>query len=661
MALDSFQWPDLVSMSLDHNRHNQQQHQHQHEEPLHIQIFIPIDLKSRFRSNNVVLLGYKMSNILIIFDLKSKDVKLPSAEFPGLQEIGTLNCNSSNSSNSNSSNSTSESSQMLNLHVDTKTGDIKCGRTATIIYFNPPNFTNLEYFSIEPILLQSMGPIGRKSKVLSLSLKMEEYYKPHFDSQSVQMCISNDTVLEKINQIYRTRLKYREPTSMLPFARTIKSFVKPAIIYWLVPFIQIFQKVLILFIDIINYDVYSYSLVKMSKVCRQLDLRLKQLNYFPIQFLCYYNKSILYQENNSLIVHDLKLPIFNSNLNINNSNYINLYNSIWLIFNDILIGITIHSIIANNQYRIFDFIQSSLLEKYLFSDMVSLINWVSTKHPAGFKLNTDLGRFLGDLYVWTVVFWKSMMDKLQLTENRNLILCIVRILSTFGGCSFLISFVLDIINILTFHIYAFYYCAAKVYKRQVLVIKSLFQLFRGKKYNVLRQRIDNLNNYEEESCADGFEVDQLLVGTLLFMIMILLLPTVFAFYITFSTLHISTLMVHNLLENLQIVLNFTPIFVCLLKLKNSRRLQGGITFEFVKYNKESKVTEVCMSNKSLTYTEIFVNFVTLTKRAKNFRDSIIWNFISGDIILIRYDHSLKFLYLMLPEEYRETINVWKYI
>lgn len=109
-----------------------------------------------------------------------------------------------------------------------------------------------------------------------------------------------------------------------------------------------------------NYD-DGLSLVGVSRVFRQLDLRLKQFNYFPTQFLCYYyDKNILYSRNS------LKLPIFNDNLNINNSNYINLYNSIWLIFNDILIGVTLYHIIIDNFTSIIKFIRFRVMEKYLF-------------------------------------------------------------------------------------------------------------------------------------------------------------------------------------------------------------------------------------------------------------------------------------------------------
>ena len=68
------------------------------------------------------------------------------------------------------------------------------------------------------------------------------------------------------------------------------------------------------------------------------------------------------------------------------------------------------------------------------------------------------------------------------------------------------------------------------------------------------------------------------------------------------------------IENLQIIICFIPLFVILLKLKNSKRLQGGIRFEFIKFYQGMTILK--LSNKSLTYQEIFINFIKLFRGAK---------------------------------------------
>ena len=138
----------------------------------------------------------------------------------------------------------------------------------------------------------------------------------------------------------------------------------------------------------------------------------------------------------------------------------------------------------------------------------------------------------------------------------------------------------------------------------------------------MRNRIDNLNNYELDNNNNnnttaidgfGFDIDQLLLGTLLFMMMIFY----YLRYLRLSCIfimHLLILMSLNLLENLQIIICFIPLFVILLKLKNSKRLQGGIKFEFIKFYQGMTILK--LSNKSLTYQEIFINFIKLFRGQK---------------------------------------------
>lgn len=53
---------------------------------------------------------------------------------------------------------------------------------------------------------------------------------------------------------------------------------------------------------------------------------------------------------------------------------------------------------------------------------------------------------------------------------------------------------------------------------------SLWRLFRGKKWNVLRQRVDSA----------VYDADQLFVGTLLFTVLLFLLPTIGLYYVVFT-------------------------------------------------------------------------------------------------------------------------------
>uniref|UniRef100_A0A914WY14 Uncharacterized protein n=1 Tax=Plectus sambesii TaxID=2011161 RepID=A0A914WY14_9BILA len=62
---------------------------------------------------------------------------------------------------------------------------------------------------------------------------------------------------------------------------------------------------------------------------------------------------------------------------------------------------------------------------------------------------------------------------------------------------------------------------------------SLWRLFRGKKHNPLRNRVDSAQ----------FDSQQLFLGTLLFTVLLFLLPTVLVYFAVFSALRYSVIFV----------------------------------------------------------------------------------------------------------------------
>jgi phosphatidylinositol glycan class Q protein len=132
------------------------------------------------------------------------------------------------------------------------------------------------------------------------------------------------------------------------------------------------------------------------------------------------------------------------------------------------------------------------------------------------------------------------------------------------GASVLFSMATDVLSLLTLHIYWFYIGAARIYHWQLMVLRSLFHLFRGKKRNVLRRRIDSYN----------YELDQLLIGTLLFTLLALLFPTVAVYYATFCSSRIMVMSLRAVCELVLAVLNHIPLFLLMLRFKDPHRLPG---------------------------------------------------------------------------------------
>jgi len=141
--------------------------------------------------------------------------------------------------------------------------------------------------------------------------------------------------------------------------------------------------------------------------------------------------------------------------------------------------------------------------------------------------------------------------------------------SSFAGATLPLSLCSDLLSLSTFHIHCFYIASARMYSWQLSILMSLFHLFRGKKRNVLRNRID--------SC--DYELDQLLLGTILFTLISFLLPTVIVFYLTFALARMTIICIKAVLDILLAGLNHFPLFALMLRVKDSRRLPG-ILFQF---------------------------------------------------------------------------------
>jgi phosphatidylinositol glycan class Q protein len=299
------------------------------------------------------------------------------------------------------------------------------------------------------------------------------------------------------------------------------------------------------------------ALKDISATAQQIDIRLQQFCYWPIQYLTLRKRKAGWGS------------ITNSH-----PDYIRFYNSLWLVANDIIMGVALGSYILDNSALVVanvDMIFSAWSVSGLRRMIIWLMGW-----PGGLKLNTELADFLGDLFLWVIDYWAGM----SFHKNRNSTLTytdltsvlrpylplLVRVIgfSSFAGATMPISLFLDLVSFMTLHIYSFYIASARIFNWQLTIMISLFHLFRGKKRNVLRNRID--------SC--DYELDQLLLGTILFTLQFFLLPTVFVFYLTFACARVAVIGLKAALEIGLACLNHFPLFALMLRLKDPGRLPG---------------------------------------------------------------------------------------
>jgi len=385
------------------------------------------------------------------------------------------------------------------------------------------------------------------------------------------------------------------------------------------------------------------ALKDISATAQQIDIRLQQFCYWPIQYLTLRKRRTDWGS------------VTNSH-----PEYIRFYNSLWLVANDIIIGIAIGSFIIENSDYVAAQVES-IVDSWFIEGLRRMICWLMD-YPAGLKLNGDLAFFLGDLFLWIIDYWADVMKSI-----RPLLPHVIQIIgfSSFAGASMPISLFSDLLSILTIHVYAFYIASARIYNWQLTIIVSLFHLFRGKKRNVLRNRID--------SC--DYDLDQLLLGTILFTLLTFLLPTIGVFYATFAGARMGIIAFKAALDTWLACLNHFPLFALMLRIKDSQRLPGGIRFELrdtpsafdsshqhgcMKPN-VAPTSHVQLQSVPLPFSETFSQYAQLADRIRKhyLSPSVFLCLLTGQFVPPIHRKSLYSLqYSMLPAKRIPISELW---
>nr|CAD7459703.1 unnamed protein product [Timema tahoe] len=171
--------------------------------------------------------------------------------------------------------------------------------------------------------------------------------------------------------------------------------------------------------------------------------------------------------------------------------------------------------------------------------------------------------------LYTRCSWTDLFKGLTMTVLAKPLLELAsEIFLCFGylGLTFQVSILIDLLGLVSFHVYCIYVYAARLYSLQLSGLLALFRLFLGKKHNPLRGRVD--------SCE--YSPDQLFVGTLAFMILLFLLPTTFMYYIVFTTLRVMVVGLGGLLTRLRYLLETLPLYVTSLWLLKSTAVASTV-------------------------------------------------------------------------------------
>ncbi|EIM90522.1 Gpi1-domain-containing protein [Stereum hirsutum FP-91666 SS1] len=243
--------------------------------------------------------------------------------------------------------------------------------------------------------------------------------------------------------------------------------------------------------------------------------------------------------------------------------YIQLNNTMWLLFNDLILGFALGSFIREG-YPLIATLVSTNFEKLFLEFMTNGLIWLDA-WPAGLKLNNELSHFFCQAFLGAVGLWKYLFQEVSpyLADFTYFIG-----LSGYGGLTVLLSVLKDSLTLSTLHVRIGFLLWKRVVTYQVTTLRSLWNLFRGKRHNMLHNHIDSWH----------YEIDQLLLGTILFTLFTFSLPTVLAYAALFVFLNGIIYTMDLVLTLLLALIKGFPLFPLLLKAKDPRRLPGTVYF-----------------------------------------------------------------------------------
>ncbi len=334
---------------------------------------------------------------------------------------------------------TRRSSRFPAISCPNEDGDI----TVQVIMFKRPNPTQMQYLSLEPMPLalgdktekvdrkisshssadseEIVGSIRKTALVKKLRLHSVIRHPP---SQK-ELCLPDilgqancSMEMGKLLQMNIGLVRSRQRRTLSVGERVVNSATSmwghvtnglwSVLVVWLYPIItRIFVTGLIchrVVAEIILSVLESrprpdYAALKdVSATAQQIDIRLQQFCYWPIQYL-----TLRKRKNDWESVTD------------SHPDYIRFYNSLWLVANDVIIGISIGSYIIDNAGWVafqINYVLSGWTVEGLRRTILWLMDW-----PAGLKLNKELADFLGDLFLWVIDHWKGERGTIQLTTQ----------------------------------------------------------------------------------------------------------------------------------------------------------------------------------------------------------------------------------------------------
>ncbi|KAF4686737.1 hypothetical protein FOZ60_004928 [Perkinsus olseni] len=262
-------------------------------------------------------------------------------------------------------------------------------------------------------------------------------------------------------------------------------------------------------------------------------------------------------------------------------------------------------------------------------------------------MNKNLAKFVGTISLTVVNYWNLLIKYCFAYQDGggldyqldgasepaaaaagagyNFEVVVPLVLACLGACgaSVLLAFIIDLLSVVFFHIFFVYVGVTRLWNTNTSNLYTLFLLFRGKKYNILRERVD----------AHPFDLEQLLLGAVFLALFVFLLPTVFVFYVCFMLLWLAVLLFQLVLWTIIMFFNQFPLYPLVLSVIDTYSLPSGVTIKLMPLqNAASTHGEVCyfnLSSHSLQSSEILEAFLKemltiLPRESSHWLASVVW-------------------------------------
>ncbi|GAA5876157.1 hypothetical protein JCM8547_003383 [Rhodosporidiobolus lusitaniae] len=302
------------------------------------------------------------------------------------------------------------------------------------------------------------------------------------------------------------------------------------------------------------------------------------------------------------------------------SSYIRFFNLLWLIANDLIVGFALASFLRDNNAYISS-VLSSLISEISLTALRSLLAWLNS-WPMGIKLNDELAGVFCSFFLFLSRLWEDLLLPHLLPALPKLLSLVA--LSGHLGASSLLALSSDLLNLLALPWVVCYALCAVAYRWSLVALGALFRVFRGKKFNPLRHRVE----------PASYDSDALLLGTILFVTLIFLFPTVVAFYLAFLSARLSVKAVKVGLGMGVEGLNRFPLFAVMLRVKAPGRLPGGVQLDYCAWRKCWTLPHLHLRNQPLSFVEIISSLSSVFGDVLNLKEAgdFLWRVSTGRLI-----------------------------